>query len=142
MIYFCMLCTDPPSVLALTQREIVEGRDLSVTCQATPGNPSSTTFFWTKEDNSGFRQNGAKLHIPNIQRSGTGTYRCTVENNYSNGETGTHDQDMDVSVLCKNTDALNISTVIKVMLRNPRLKKRTAPAISQMVVSNKRKISN
>lgn len=135
-----MLCTDPPSVLALTQREIVEGRDLSVTCQATPGNPSSTTFFWTKD--SEYKQKGARLYIPNIQRSGSGTYRCTVENNYSNGETGTHDQDMDVSVLCKNTDALNISTVIKVMLRNPRLKKRTAPAISQMVVSNKRKISN
>ncbi|XP_078332848.1 contactin-6-like [Crassostrea virginica] len=87
----------PPSVLALTQREIVEGRDLSVTCQATPGNPSSTTFFWTKD--SEYKQKGARLYIPNIQRSGSGTYRCTVENNYSNGETGTHDQDMDVSVL-------------------------------------------
>eukprot|EP00105_Crassostrea_gigas_P023187 XP_011442936.1 PREDICTED: contactin-5 isoform X2 [Crassostrea gigas] len=83
----------------LSQQDILEGRNLSVTCKATPGNPSLTTFYWTKVDIQGFRQNGATLHIPNIQRNSSGTYRCTAENSYSNGEKGTHNQSMVVNVL-------------------------------------------
>lgn len=88
-------------VNTLSQQDIIEGRDISVTCTATPGNPSSTTFYWTKVDNSGFRQNGATLQLPDIQRTSSGTYRCTAENNYSNGEKGTDSQSMFINVLCK-----------------------------------------
>lgn len=95
-----VLITGPPKVHMLSQQDILEGRNLSVTCKATPGNPSLTTFYWTKVDIQGFRQNGATLHIPNIQRNSSGTYRCTAENNYSNGEKGTHNQSMVVNVLC------------------------------------------
>lgn len=93
--------TDPPTIKTLSQQDIVEGRALLVTCQAVSGNPNSTTFYWIKEDNPGFRQNGSTLHIPNIQRTSSGTYRCTAENNYSIGEKGTHSQSMDVNVLCE-----------------------------------------
>lgn len=85
---------------ALSQQNFIEGRDLSVTCQAAPGNPSSTTFYWTKVDNPGFRQNGATLRLYNIQRNSSGTYRCTAENNYNNGEKGAHSQTMVVKVQC------------------------------------------
>lgn len=82
------------------QRDIIEGRDLSVTCQAIPGNPSASTFYWTKVNNPGFRQNGPTLQLPNIQRTSTGTYICTAENNYSNGEKGTNNQTMVIKVFC------------------------------------------
>lgn len=94
--------TDPPTIKALSQQDIVEGRALLVTCQAVSGrNPNSTTFYWTKEDNPGFIQSGSTLHIPNIQRTSSGIYRCTAENNYSIEEKGTHSQSMDVNVLCE-----------------------------------------
>lgn len=87
-------------VNALSQQNIFEGRNLSVTCQAIPGNPNSTTFFWIKVDNTRLRQNGQTLHIPNIQRTSSGTYRCTVENMYINGTKGTDSQSMVVNVQC------------------------------------------
>ncbi|XP_052691740.1 synaptogenesis protein syg-2-like [Crassostrea angulata] len=93
----------PPTIKTLSQQDIVEGKALLVTCQAVSGNPNSTTFYWTKEDNPGFRQNGSTLHIPNIQRASSGTYRCTAENNYSIGEKGTHSQPMIVNVLYQPT---------------------------------------
>lgn len=101
MISLHVLYTDPPTIKTLSQQDIVEGRALLVTCQAVSGYPNSTTFYWTKENNPGFRQNGSTLHIPNIQRTSSGTYRCTAENNYSIGEKGTHSQSMDVNVLCE-----------------------------------------
>lgn len=92
----------PPLVNTLSNQNIIEGRNLSVTCTATPGNPSSTVLYWTKVDNPGFRQNGAILQLYTIQRSNSGTYRCTAENNYYNGERGTHSQTMVVNVLSIN----------------------------------------
>lgn len=85
----------------MRQQNIIEGRDLSITCQATSGNPSATTFYWTKVDNPGIRQNGSTLHLPNIQRTSSGTYRCTAENNYSSREMGTDSQAMVVNVQCE-----------------------------------------
>lgn len=92
--------TDPPKINTLFQQDIIEGGALSVPCQVTPGNPSATTVSWTKVDNSRFRQNGFTLQLPYIQRTSSGTYRCTAENNYSNGEKGTQYQSMVVNVLC------------------------------------------
>uniref|UniRef100_A0A8W8LC41 Hemicentin-1 n=1 Tax=Magallana gigas TaxID=29159 RepID=A0A8W8LC41_MAGGI len=93
----------PPTIKTLSQQNIVERGHLSFTCKAIPGNPSSTTVYWTKVDNSGFRQNGATLELYNIQRNSSGTYRCTAENNYSNGEKGTVSQPMVVNVLYQPT---------------------------------------
>uniref|UniRef100_A0A8W8LC53 Ig-like domain-containing protein n=1 Tax=Magallana gigas TaxID=29159 RepID=A0A8W8LC53_MAGGI len=89
----------PPVVNALSNQNTIEGGDLTVNCTATPGNPSATTFYWTKVDNQGFRQNGAILQLYNTQRTSSGTYRCTAENNYSNKEKGMHSQSMVIDVL-------------------------------------------
>ncbi|XP_052691152.1 kin of IRRE-like protein 1 [Crassostrea angulata] len=89
----------PPVVNALSNQNTIEGGGLTVNCTATPGNPSATTFYWTKVDNQGFRQNGAILQLYNIQRTSSGTYRCTAENNYSNKEKGMHSQSMVINVL-------------------------------------------
>lgn len=101
MISLHVVYTDPPTIKTLSQQDIVEGRALLVTCQAVSGNPNSTTFYWTKVDNPGFRHNGSTLHIPNIQRTSSGTYTCSAENNYSNKENGSDSQSMDVNVLCE-----------------------------------------
>ncbi|XP_062572138.1 cell adhesion molecule 4-like, partial [Saccostrea cucullata] len=75
----------PPSVSSLTDKDIIEGDDLSVTCSVTNGNPSQTNVYWTKTGDSGFRQNGAVLRIQRIQRNMAGTYTCTAQNSYSIG---------------------------------------------------------
>lgn len=88
-------------VHAIPNQSIIEGGDLSVTCRAIPGNPISTTFYWTKINNPGFRQNGTTLQLPNTQRNSSGPYRCKAENIYSNGEKGADSQSMEVNVLCR-----------------------------------------
>lgn len=98
--FIFILVTHPPLVNTLSNQNIIEGRDLSVTCTVTPGNPSSTTLYWTKVDNPGFRQNGPTLQLYNIQRNDSGSYRCTAENNYNNRERGTHTKTTVVNVLC------------------------------------------
>ncbi|XP_062607906.1 B-cell receptor CD22-like, partial [Saccostrea cucullata] len=89
----------PPTVFSLTDKDIIEGDDLSVTCSVTNGNPSQTTIYWTKTGDSGFRENGAVLRIQRIQRNMAGTYTCTAQNSYSIGGTGSHSQSMTVNVL-------------------------------------------
>lgn len=95
------MITDPPLVIALSDQDIIEKRDLSVTCNATSGNPSSVTYLWTKVDDSRFLQKGPTLELYNIQRTSSGTYECTTENNYSNREKGTDSQSLVVNVQCR-----------------------------------------
>lgn len=85
----------------LPQKEEIEGNNFSVICEATYGNPNVTIFFWTKTNDLSFRQNRSTLQLPNIQRTSAGTYVCTAENIYSNGEKGTHNQSMILYVICK-----------------------------------------
>lgn len=99
--YVYLFFTDPPSGNSLTGKDIFEGRSLSITCQANPGNPNYTTLFWTKVDDQELIQNGSTLKISNIQRSSSGTYVCTAENIYYNGNKGIHNQSMFVNVLCE-----------------------------------------
>jgi hypothetical protein len=99
--YFIFISLDPPFVSPLSKQDIIEGRDLSVTCSITPGNPSSSTIFWTKVGLPGFRQEGPTLQLPGINRTSSGNYSCTAENKYNNDEKGTADQSMVVNVLCK-----------------------------------------
>lgn len=101
MFIFIHTLPDPPTTNALSQQNIIEGRTLLVTCHATPGNPNYTTFFWAKVDNPGFRQSGATLQVPNIQKTSSGTYNCTVENNYNNGGKGIDSQSMVINVQCE-----------------------------------------
>lgn len=93
--------TDPPTVKTLSQQNIIEGINVSITCQANVGNPSPTAMYWIKVDDAGFRQNGPTLHLLDIQRTSSGTYKCTAENNYGNGEKGRNSQSMIINVLCK-----------------------------------------
>ena len=87
-------------MIHLTQKDIIETQDLFIICGANPGNPNLTIFVWTKVD-SEFRQNGSTLQLPNIQRTSSGTYRCTAVNTYSSGAKGAHSQTMVVNVLCR-----------------------------------------
>lgn len=52
-------------------------------------------------DNPDFRENGATLLLPDIQKASSGTYKCTAENKYNNKDKGLHSQQMVVDVLCK-----------------------------------------
>lgn len=85
----------------LLKEDIIEGNNLSVRCNATPGNPKSLTFYWTEVDGFGLRQSGPILQLPYIQRNSSGTYKCTAENRYNIKENGTDNQTMIVNVLCK-----------------------------------------
>lgn len=85
----------------LSQQNIMEGKNLSITCEASPGNPSLAAFYWTKVDDQRFKQNGPTLRLPSIERNSTGIYICTAENNYNNGEKGSDSQTMVVNVLCR-----------------------------------------
>ena len=87
-------------MLPLAKQHFIEGKDLLVTCNATQGNPSSTAIFWSKSNDSGFRQTGTTLRLLNIHRNSSGTYKCTAENTYNNGEKGTNSQNMVIDVLC------------------------------------------
>lgn len=92
---------DPPSVAAFPQQNTIERDDLSVTCNYTHGNPISTTLSWTKTDDPEFKHNEIILQLPKIERNSSGTYICTAENTYSNGEKGTDSQSLVVNVQCK-----------------------------------------
>ncbi|XP_078310222.1 uncharacterized protein LOC111134632 isoform X2 [Crassostrea virginica] len=101
----------PPSVIHLAQKDIIEAQNLFIICGANLGNPNLTIFAWTKVD-SGFKQNGSTLQLPNIQRTSSGTYRCTAENTYSNGAKGVNSQTMVVNVLYKPMIEEKISTIV------------------------------
>lgn len=92
---------DPPIVHTLSRQDIVVNESSTVTCNATPGNPSSTTFYWTKEDDPFFGQDGATLKLNNVQKTSFGTYICSAENIYSNEAKGRDSQSMIINVLCK-----------------------------------------
>lgn len=85
---------------AFSQQNIIEGNDLKVVCNATAGNPIATEFFWTMIGNPGFKHEGPTLQLSDILRTNAGTYKCTAENNYSDGKKGADSQSMDVNVLC------------------------------------------
>ena len=85
-------------MLPLSVQTITEKDNLKVICNATHGNPETTTFFWTGQ---GLRQNGTTLQIPNIQRNMSGIYSCTAGNTYKSKEKGNDTKIMVVNVLCK-----------------------------------------
>lgn len=114
--WFLYFPLDPPTVHSLSQQDIVEGRGVNVTCTARLGNPNSTTFYWTKVGDSGFRHNGPTLQLTNVHRNSSGIYRCTAENNYSIEEKGTHNQSMVVNVLCENLTSYEFLHIVWCMI--------------------------
>ncbi|XP_078331735.1 uncharacterized protein LOC144617641 isoform X2 [Crassostrea virginica] len=102
----------PPSVIPLTQKDTIEGQDFLIICRAIPGNPITTMFWWIKVNDPVFRQNGSTLQLPNIQRNRSGSYKCIVENTYSNRRKGTDNQEMFVNVLYKPVIRGNIRTFV------------------------------
>lgn len=101
-MHFHVFFQDPPEVKHLPNNNIEEGNNLSVTCDSIPGYPTSTNFYWTKINATGFKnQSEATLQLPNIQRTSSGTYRCTAENSYTNGKNGRSSQTTVVNVQCK-----------------------------------------
>lgn len=94
-----MYFTDPPKVNTMTQYDIITGKDLTYNCPYIPGNPNTTTIFWTNEDR--FSQSGISLQIPNIQKTDAGTYICSAENRYNSSKKGNHSQSLIVNVLCE-----------------------------------------
>ena len=100
-VAYVFIITDPPSILYLPKQDINETSDFSIVCNATPGNPNKTTFYWTRQNDPVFKRNGSILHIPNIQRNSSGTYSCTAKNSYNNTEMGIDTKNLIVNVLCE-----------------------------------------
>ncbi|XP_065933551.1 serine-rich adhesin for platelets isoform X4 [Magallana gigas] len=86
-----------PTVSLSKTQKTVEGQNLSITCSYSPGNPITTSLYWTKT-NSVFRYNGQLLQIPNIGRKDSGTYVCHAENTYSSGKKGTANATIEIDV--------------------------------------------
>lgn len=107
-----LLIVVPPRVNILSLKLQVENTNLSINCNATPGNPNTTRFLWTKVDDSTFRKNEATLQLPKIQRTSSGTYRCTAKNTYSNGQNGSHSGEIFINVLCKICSAVESSLFV------------------------------
>lgn len=87
----------------LTQQNIIEERQFSVTCNFTVGNPYSTQIIWTRVDKPGYEMKGPTLSFPKVQRTNSGNYTCTAENDYGKEGKGRHSQSMFLNVLCKLT---------------------------------------
>lgn len=95
--------SDPPIVHNLTQQNIIEGINFSVTCNITVGNPRSTQITWISVDKPGFERNGTTLSFPRVHKTNSGNYTCKAENDYGKKGKGTHSQSMFLNVLCKLT---------------------------------------
>nr|XP_034303703.1 contactin-5 isoform X2 [Crassostrea gigas] len=87
----------PPMVWPISTKTTIEGRNLSVTCSYTMGEPTATRVYWTKSD-SVFRYDGQMLWIPNIEIEDSGTYVCHAENSYSSGNRGTANTTIQIDV--------------------------------------------
>ena len=96
---------DPPTVKTMPDKVIKEGATLALTCEVTSANPLPNTYTWTKVGDEGFTQAGPVLTIHNIQRSHTGTYRCTATNTMvptiGGVQQGSDAKDIAVKVQCR-----------------------------------------
>ncbi|XP_068685519.1 uncharacterized protein [Montipora foliosa] len=75
-----------PFIVPISDDVITEGRNLTLSCQAT-GIPAPTVF-WVKTSN-GQRTNGTELVFRNISRSEAGEYICEARNSYGNASEST-----------------------------------------------------
>lgn len=101
-------------VWPISTKTTIKGRNLSVTCSYTMGEPTATRVYWTKSD-SVFRYDGQMLWIPNIEKEDSGTYVCHAENSYSSGNRGTANTTIQIDVQCQSIRVfmLNLSFLSK-----------------------------
>ena len=75
-----------------------EGETATLMCTVTAGNPNTgITWRWIKTVSPNtVLQNGPNYTIPNIQRGGSGSYRCTASNTVGTSEGAS----INVDVMC------------------------------------------
>ncbi|XP_052803978.1 contactin-5-like isoform X2 [Mya arenaria] len=91
-----------PQVNLPGDHPILEDRGLNYSCSYTPGNPSQTSFVWTRSvDNK--QWNSRFVNISSVQRSDDGIYTCTATNRMtpsgSNEQIGKHNGTLHLNVL-------------------------------------------
>ena len=91
-ILFLVMFSVVPSILPIDDEEVIEGGDVTLTCNAS-GFPAPTVY-WVKTSN-GDRFNETELVFTNISRSEAGEYTCVARNLCTSTEL------VEVDVLCK-----------------------------------------
>ena len=98
--------TDPPMISPFQNRHIIASSHLTVKCATIPGNPSQTSFRWTRNINN-WSQDGETLILPSVTKADAADYTCTALNVMT--PTGGYDVDgtdketFTVNILCKFT---------------------------------------
>ena len=76
--------TDKPEVQSSISNPyaVIEGRNAYLVCEVTAANPDTDIWWkWIKTDSpNAVLHTGHNYTIPNIERSRSGTYRCTASN--------------------------------------------------------------
>ncbi|XP_052803536.1 uncharacterized protein LOC128233749 isoform X2 [Mya arenaria] len=71
----------PPKITNFTSNvEVLEGVNVSLICNATPGNPNITSYYWTTTNQTKQRIYDRYLFIQNISRTEEDVYTCLVQN--------------------------------------------------------------
>ena len=95
--FFCFLAVPPKIVTAPSDKEVVEGSNLNLFCNAT-GNPHPDNK-WTKEGKSSFLSTSETLALTNLSSEDNGAvYICKVNNSL-----GFDEANAKISVLCEYT---------------------------------------
>ncbi|XP_062617806.1 uncharacterized protein LOC134279425, partial [Saccostrea cucullata] len=92
-----LIIASPPAVHTLNNSTAIEGTDFNKKCLYNVGKPPETNVYWTRQGSS-FRHEGDVLSLTKIQRSSSGTYTCTAQNQYSSGNKGQSKQSMTIDV--------------------------------------------
>jgi hypothetical protein len=104
----CTLCfslsfphlSDPPTVIKLSSdpEPVKEGETLTLTCEASGGNPTTYTYLWYYNNKEVRDKTSKDYKITDIKYTQSGTYLCRAVN-YS--PDGTADASKQIDVLCK-----------------------------------------
>jgi hypothetical protein len=88
----------------MTDKDIVEGANLTLPCPVTKGNPTDTRFKWTR-DGDNRTWSTQILYIQNVTKYDDMMYKCTVQNilrpSGSVEELGINSGSFHLNVLCK-----------------------------------------
>ncbi|XP_052806385.1 hemicentin-1-like [Mya arenaria] len=94
-----------PKVQLPQTYDILEGIAVNYSCSFIPGNPSQTSFVWTRSIDS-MQWNSQFFSISFVQKSDDGMYTCTATNQLtptgSPGQTGNHSGTMHLNVQYKS----------------------------------------